>query len=173
MDVTMVSTWATVAAAIGQVAAAIAVVITVAYLARQLRVNTQAVRVASYQGDVTNSISLTGAVYLHPEFADFFFRAQRDPSSLTPVEAVRWHCFMLAIFRHYEGLLLQHREGAIDADLWRGYDGALVSWLRSPGWAQWFEANAASFSTTLQTVVASHIRRLRTDPKTSVQEHAA
>lgn len=163
MDLMSVSAWAAVAAAIGQIAAAIAVVITVLYLARQIRVNTQAVRVASYQGDVTNSISLTGAVFLHPEFADFFFRAQRDPTALTAVESVRWHCFMLSVFRHYEGLLLQSREGTIDADLWRGYEGALSNWLRGPGWSEWFHKNAGSFSTALQNLVREHVQRIRTD----------
>lgn len=163
MDFAAVSTWATVAAAAAQIAAAVAVAVTVLYLARQIRVNTQAVRVASYQGDITNSISLTGAVFLHQEFADFFFRAQRDPSTLTPVEAIRWHCFMLSVFRHYEGLLLQFREGAIDADLWRGYEGALVNWLRSPGWAQWFERNAESFSTALQVLVRTRVERIRAE----------
>jgi hypothetical protein len=161
MDLVAITTWATVAAAAGQIVGAAAVVITILYLIRQIRLNTQAIRVASYQGDITNTISLTGAVFLHAEFADFFFRAQRDPSSLSPVETTRWHCFMLSVFRHYEGLLLQHREGAIDADLWRGYDGALINWLRSPGWSEWFEKNATSFGTGLQRLVVSHIQRLR------------
>ena len=166
MDLVAITAWATVAAAIGQIVGAAAVVVTILYLIRQVRLNTQAVRVASYQGDITNTISLTGAVFLNSEFADFFVRAQRNPASLSPVEVVRWHCFMLSIFRHYEGLMLQHREGAIDADLWRGYDAALVNWLRSPGWSEWFEKNATSFSTGLQRVVVSHIQRLR-------EEHAA
>ena len=164
MDLDAISAYATVVAAVGQIAGAIAVVVTIVYLARQLQINTQTVRVATYQGDVTNTISLTGAVFLHPEFADFFYRAQRDPSTLTPVEGVRWHCFMLSVFRHYEGLLLQYREGAINADLWQGYDGALIARLRSPGWADWFQNNAASFSSSLQGVVQAHIQALRTEP---------
>ncbi|HYG55464.1 MAG TPA: hypothetical protein VD965_09220 [Burkholderiales bacterium] len=163
MDFVAVSTWATVAAAAGQIVGAGAVVITILYLVRQVRLNTQAIRVASYQGDITNTISLTGAVFLHAEFAEFFFRAQRDPSTLSPVETTRWHCFMLSVFRHYEGLLLQHREGAIDADLRRGYDGALVNWLRGPGWSEWFEKNATSFGRALQDLVLSHIQRLRAE----------
>jgi len=161
MDLNALSAWANVASALGQIGGSIAVVVSLLLLVRQLRLNTQAIRVASYQGDVTNTISLTGAVFMNPEFAEFFSKAQKDPASLNRTEQVRWHCFMLSIFRHYEGLLLQHREGAIDSDLWRGYDAALLNWLRSPGWADWFDRNATSFSTGLQNIVGAHIRRVR------------
>jgi len=134
MSYEAVSAWASVAAAVGQVLGAIAVVVSLAYLARQVKENTRAAHTASYQAMVTNSLQIMSAVCTHPEFAALVDRFFREPASVTePADLFRCHTFMLLSFRHFENTYYQYRVGTLEAVQWKTYEGALDHWLQFPG----------------------------------------
>ena len=102
MDLTALSAYSSLAAAIGQVASAVAVVISLVYLALQLRHNTQAVQAQTYLSVQTNTISLhqrglfaRGVRRAATQGGGRFIIAISDPD--LPLE--RLHAFDLSFFR--------------------------------------------------------------------------
>jgi hypothetical protein len=158
MDLTALSAYSSLAAAIGQVASAVGVVISLAYLALQLRHNTQAVQAQTYLSVQTNTISLTSAVYLHEEFAELVLKAADASSSLSPTQTFRWNAYMRSTFRSFDNLYHQFQSGALEADVWPGYEQIMISWLRRPGCFRWFEENSHFFSPSLQGFYSAKIR---------------
>ena len=140
---------------IGEFVGAIGVVISLAYLARQMKQNTSSVRAASFNSMVQNSIQLLEHSFRSEEFAAFLLRAERDPTSLSPEERVRWDSYMTAVYRHFGNLVYQHRIGALDHLMWEAYQATLKQHLRSPAWATWYEEHAHEFSRALTRHVAT------------------
>ena len=134
---------------IGEFVGAIGVVISLVYVAQQMRQNTRSVRAASFNSMVQNSITLLEHSFRDSEFAEFLHRAEQDPDGLSPDERIRWDSYMTAVFRHFGNLIYQHRVGALDEEMWQSYDRALTEHLRTPSWGAWFLQNERVFSTAL------------------------
>ncbi len=157
---------------IGEFVGAIGVVISLVYLAQQMKQNTNSVRAASFNSMVQNSIGLLEHSFRDSEFAAFLARAERDPAALSPEEAVRWDAYMTAVYRHFGNLVYQHRVGALDHLMWDTYQATLKQHLRSPAWASWYEANAHIFSTALTAQVATARAELAVEGDSGRQELA-
>jgi hypothetical protein len=158
MDLAALSAYSSLAAAIGQIASAVAVVVSLVYLALQLRHNTQAVQAQTYLSVQTNTISITSAIYSHQEFAELVLTAADASSSLSPAQAFRWNAFMRSNFRQFDNLYHQFQAGALEADVWPGYEQIMIYWLRRPGCFRWFEENSHFFSSSLQNYYSAKIR---------------
>ena len=135
---------------LGEFVGALAVVISLIYLAQQMSQNTNSVRAASFNSMVQNSIRLLEHAFTDSEFADFLHRAQMDPASLSPAERVRWDAYMTAVYRHFGNLVYQYRVGALDQQMWESYEHTLREHLRTPSWGEWFQAHRGIFSDALQ-----------------------
>jgi hypothetical protein len=145
---------------LGEFVGAIGVVVSLVYLAQQMRQNTTSVRAASFNSMVQNSIGLLEHSFLDSEFAEFLARAERDPAALSPVERLRWDAYMTAVYRHFGNLVYQHRVGALDHLMWDAYKATPKQHLSSPAWAAWYEAHAHQFSTALTRQVGEARREL-------------
>jgi hypothetical protein len=145
---------------LGEFVGALGVVISLAYLARQLRQNTTSVRAASFNSMTENSLRLLENVFPSAEFAEFLHRAQSDTPRLTPAELIQWDSYMTAVFRHFGNLVYQYRAGALDRQMWEAYQRTLKEHLRAPAWRTWFERNSQLFSTPLIEQVGQAVREL-------------
>ena len=70
-------------AAIGEILGATAVLVTIAYLAVQVRQNTASVATATWESVLTGFNEINVAVANNPELADVVTRGMYDPDSLT------------------------------------------------------------------------------------------
>lgn len=138
---------------LGEFVGAIGVVISLAYLARQMIQNTQSVRAASFNSMVQNSIRLLEHAFRDSEFAAFLNRAQRNPRNLTPEERVRWDAYMTAVYRHFGNLVFAYRVGTLDRQMWESYRSTLKDHLRTPSWADWYQEHRHLFSSALSVLV--------------------
>lgn len=145
---------------LGEFVGALAVVISLIYLARQMTQNTTSVRAASFNSMVQNSIGLLEHAFIDSEFAAFLHRAERDPASLRPEETVRWNAYMTAVYRHFGNLVYQYRVGALDQQMWDAYLGTLKSHLRTPSWGTWFREHQELFSEALCLEVERILKEL-------------
>lgn len=145
---------------LGEFIGALGVVISLVYLAQQMRQNTTSVRAASFNSMVQNSIRLLEHSFRDSEFASFLHRAEKDPEQLTPDEKVRWDSYMTAVYRHFGNLIYQHRVGALDGQMWESYDRTLKDHLRTASWGAWFRAHDHLFSTALVESVYTKLREI-------------
>jgi hypothetical protein len=145
---------------LGEFVGAIGVVISLIYLAQQMRQNTTSVRAASFNSMVQNSIRLLEHSFRDSEFADFLHRAEQDPDSLLPDEKLRWNSYMTAVYRHFGNLIYQYRVGALDQQMWESYERTLETHLRTPSWGRWFLENKGVFSSALVDHVEGILKKL-------------
>ena len=138
---------------LGEFVGAIGVVVSLVYLAQQMRQNTTSVRAASFNSMTENSIRILEHSFRDADFADFLHRAERDPASLSPMELVRWNAYMTAVYRHFGNLVYQYRVGVLDWQMWQSYRDTLKKHLHTPSWRAWFEENKEAFSTSLVDLV--------------------
>ncbi len=148
---------------LGEFVGALGVVISLIYLARQMRQNTTSVRAASFNSMTENTIRLLEHSFRDGGFADFLHRAERDPLSLSPDEMVRWDAYMTAVYRHFGNLVYQYRVGALDEQMWQSYRDTLKQHMHTRSWQTWFEQNRESFSTSLVDLVAEVTQALEVE----------
>jgi hypothetical protein len=93
--------------AIGQIVGAIAVVISLIYLAREIRRNARAERLAG----MDSLIRWLGELVAHPHVRELYYRGIHDFESLKGADIVGFSTLMAQLFRMYEETYDQLLEG--------------------------------------------------------------
>ena len=119
-------------AAIGQVAGALLVGISLVYLAVQLRQNTSALKSSTFLSVSTQMGSTMEIFASLPDVAPLFIKAQAGLDALSPPERIRFGFLMMMAFRRVETVVVQRHFGAIDPELTQGFERSAMSALRSP-----------------------------------------
>jgi len=118
--------------AIGEVVGAIAVVITLLYLAVQTRQNTRAVQHATTRGVMEDANAWRFRIVEDPELSELFRTGLRDPESLSPNDRYRFRMFLDALVFHWQHAITSG-ESIPDANVTRV--------LSRPG-GQWYWSRA-------------------------------
>ena len=143
----------------GELIAAIATVVMLAYLAIQIRQNTTSVRASTLQSAVQFSAGLLESLYRDPELALLFDRGREDPQSLNDAERARFFYFMLAFVRIAQNAHHQFEQGLMSQDVWDGYRESTLRMLEQPGARHWWADNDARFSASFRTFLDSELER--------------
>lgn len=132
-------------AAIAELVGALAVVITVAYLAVQIRQNTKTAHSAVQQGMLDTLHSLRLAVSQDPELARLLIKANREYESLTPEEVLRFDQFAEDFLSLWSHMQLQHQRSLLDAELWQAWDAGYRRAFEAPGFRRAWELGKDTF----------------------------
>jgi hypothetical protein len=106
--------------AIGQLVGALAVVISLLYLAREVRSSARATRVASMHSLPDKFTRWTQQLADQPHLSELYYRGIHDFESLEGAELVRFSVIMHRLFRNYEDAYYAKLEGHLDARVWHG-----------------------------------------------------
>jgi hypothetical protein len=130
-------------------ATVVGVIASLVGLAWTIRAQSVTLRASSYNNMVATSFNLYRLLFENVDgFTDLYVRLKKNPQAvLSDTEAERWNFFMVATFRHFDNLLYQEREKALDRKMWG---------TSRPEYAIWFQRHAAMFSEDLQRFVAEH-----------------
>ena len=139
--------------ALGEVGGAVAVVVTLFYLARQIRDSARQNRRVQYAQLNRDYLQLASAIAHDESFADVFFRGCLDPSSLSPSELARFNSGVVMMFRALEALFHCHREGGIDDWGANSYRATMVDFMGFPGFKQYWTDRRHWFSAEFQQEV--------------------
>jgi hypothetical protein len=142
---------------IGDFIGGIGVIVTLIYLAFQIRQNTIATRTDSYQAAVTSASDWSREMSLNSEIADIILRGAQEYEALEPLERMRFNLAMSSFFRNIENLHAKFRSGAVDREVWSGWANRTHAMLTGPGTRRWWELNASGFSTEFQQFVSKPI----------------
>jgi hypothetical protein len=121
-------------------AANLGVIIGVVVVAYEIRVNTNAVRSATYQGFIDSSFSWADTMVDHaPELAEIM--QQGSIENLTPEQQLLWTGFALKAITTIESNYLHHRAGSLDDDVFEGRTrGSVKTLLLMPMLLQSFQS---------------------------------
>jgi len=132
--------------AIGQLVGALAVVISLIYLAREVRSNARATRQAAMRATLDNFNRLGQQLTQHSDLAGLYYRGLDDFESLEGVDRARFSWFMHQIFRNVEDVYHQHLEGHLDPRVWRGLEVTMRDINIEPGVQAWWRSYSHCFS---------------------------
>jgi len=126
-------------AAIGEIVGAIAVVITLAYLAIQIRQNNTQLKQQSFQTWVAANMDLNMAT-LDPGRAQMFTRGFTDAADLTEDSWVAFAYWNIGFMQMAQAIDRMYRSGSLEQDLWESEIDRARLILGLPGVRQWWDA---------------------------------
>ncbi len=138
--------------AIGDLVGGIAVLVTLAYLAMQVRQNTAQVRVqtgALEAGTTSQAVDLT----IRDEvMTDIFLRATAG-EALDPREALRFDALMLMNMTNFENYYRQYRNGLMEEEQWEKWHRLLGWYFKSDGMRRWWKETQIPVSRSLAALI--------------------
>jgi hypothetical protein len=138
---------------IGDFLGGIGVVVTLLYLAIQIRQNTRSSRTESYQAAVSSVSDQTFNLWMNPDSAVIFQTGMFDLDALSPFERNQFTGFMAAVVRNHENIHYQYISGAIDHSLWRGWEWRIATAFSLPGVQAWWRDQKKAYSEDFQAFV--------------------
>jgi plasmid maintenance system killer protein len=123
-----------------------AIVVSLIYVAVQIRQNTRATKLTTAQNvshDLRESIALIAS---STEMAGIHIRGMQDIESLTPAEKHRFYIWLNHNFRMYEHAYYQNQEGALDAYIWEGVVANLTLAKGTSGYDTFWRDRSKIFS---------------------------
>ena len=139
--------------AIGQIVGAFAVVISLIYLAREIRSNARSTRVASERSLVQMLIRFTQQLAEHPHLSELWYRGIHDFESLEGAERIRFSALIVQLFRLYEETYYGQLEGHVAARIWRQAEVPLRDFSGYPGVQAWWRSRSHWFGEDFTNLV--------------------
>ena len=111
--------------AIGQIVGAIAVVISLIYVAREVRSSAHATQLASRHSMEDIFIRWAQQLADNQNLREVYYRGLQDFESLEGADLVGFGVLVQGMFRLYEEAYYRHLEGHLDARVWYGWEAAM------------------------------------------------
>jgi hypothetical protein len=132
--------------AVGQIVGAIGVIISVIYLAQQVRSNARQTRLASMRSMSEAFNQWLYGLAGNPPIGDLYYRGMRDFASIEGADLPRFSALMDSLFRIYEDMYYQKLEGHLDPRVWRGFEAPMRDIIAYPGAQAWWQSRSHWFS---------------------------
>ncbi|MBL4709270.1 MAG: hypothetical protein JKY48_12615 [Flavobacteriales bacterium] len=132
--------------AIAESLGAVGVILTLIYLATQIRQNTKSVRTAAGMDMSKQAASWIARMAVQPELSRIYNLAAQDPDSLTSAEKVRYAAYIAELFFIYEGQYEMYRQHQIEEHIWVHKRDLLLSYLKNPIVEAWWRTRERAFS---------------------------
>jgi len=124
--------------ALAELVSAIAIVVTLAYLAIQTQQNTAAVQASVRQAMVADDVELIRQLLDYP----ILYSARSGDTNLSDENLIRINAYALGFIRSRENQWLQYQNGVIDERSWRTYQAAIPSMLNSELMRSWWRSRS-------------------------------
>jgi hypothetical protein len=141
--------------AIGEVLGAIGVIVTLGYLATQVRQNSRSVRSSTRQAISTNQFQAGFQLAATPDLRAAFIRWQNGQPASNPDEALCDDMIIRATMRAFENQFHQHADGTFSDDVWAGYSEYIRRTLLSPRFPNFWATNRRLYSTSFARFIES------------------
>ena len=138
-----------------RVIGAMAVIITVIYLAVQIKRNTRATHSQTYQFATQALAEFATTVGQNKETARIFATGMASPNKLNENEYHQFAYLGVGLIRRYENVFFQHQSGLIDDDFWCGHRENLLWFYHQPGFQKMWKERRLGFSNSFRDFLES------------------
>jgi hypothetical protein len=132
------------AGAIGEIVGAAAVVVSLVYLASQIRAQNRESRAASVH-QVLHEYSTAISKLNEREMADVWVAAMDDFDSLSPSQRLRFVIYLMVAVRSFEDAYFQWREGRLEDDIWHPLLTSLIDVKSTEAFSRFWELRRHQF----------------------------
>jgi hypothetical protein len=143
---------------IGDFVGGIAVIITLIYLAVQIREHGRSTRLAAMQSTMVAAQDVLKLLAQDRELSRIFRVGLTAPDELDEDELQRFRFFLFSMLRVHEDMFVQNKEGVIDDETWRARSEAFRTIFTMPGGRKIWNASNA-YRTDYQEWMDSYLDR--------------
>jgi len=144
---------------LGEFVAAIATVVTLVYLAVQIRQNTRSIRASSFQASTRDTFEIIDHIALDPELNRIYFAGTRDYRSLCQEDRRRFGSYMMSLLGRWENLEFQCEQGVLDRSAFSFFHANMRVAFAQPGTWQWWDKARHLFSPGVQRLIERDFKR--------------
>jgi hypothetical protein len=152
---------------LGEIIGAIAVVVSLIYLAVQVRQNTQAQRTENFSRALDRVAAMQATLSQDSETSAIFSKGVAEPSELKPKERMQFTWAMYELFGAFEFMFLASKANAIPEEVWRRWSSAVAWWLSFPGVQTWWKVRPIPFTDSFTLYIESLLENNPTDAETT------
>jgi hypothetical protein len=150
---------------VGEFLGALGVIVSLGYLAIQIRQNTNAVKGASNHALNDSFSDFLKLLIVDQRAADIFAVGVRDIDSLNDRDRDTFYSLMALLFNHFENTHLHHERGLIDSQQWERWRIAIGWYAGFPGVEVWWRNRSGIASKSFRAYVnAQRAEHGATDP---------
>jgi hypothetical protein len=139
------------------------VIVSLVYLAHQVRQNTKSLRTENYARVLERMSILQSRLSEDSELNHVFVVGAEDPGKLSRSERVRFTWALYELFGAAEFMFHQNRENALPPAVWNRWEATLVWWLSYPGMQAWWAARPSPLAADFEAFVGDILRSKRFD----------
>jgi hypothetical protein len=133
LDITTLAAW-------GEFIGGIGVIVSLVYLASQIRMNTKTVRASNLGGHIAAAADWN-RMMVDPAAASLYVRGLEDFVGLSAEDQVRFNGLIANLFGMTTNARHLRQQGLFDAEAFRFQENSLAHLLKSRGARQWWTAN--------------------------------
>jgi len=137
---------------LGEFISGLAVVISLVYLAFQVRQNTQSLRTENYARALDRVAAIQSQLSAHSELSRIFSTGALDPSRLTPQQRIQMTWGLYETFGAFEFMFHAARSHALPDPVWSRWSAAVAWWLTFPGVRSWWQTSRLSSRACSETI---------------------
>ena len=141
--------------AIAEIIGAIAVVLSLVYVAVQIRSGTTALRTTLRDSAFNYMNEWNYALNSDPELPWIFKRGLRDPSDLNEKEATQFHHMLYSFLKVFENVYLHYLDGTIAREAWDNNKEILLLYCTQNGARQYWEERRRIFDPRFRALLES------------------
>jgi hypothetical protein len=142
---------------LGELAAAIAVVISLIFVGFEIRQNSTIVQSAAAQAVHVNFANWYTAAQSDPVLLELSTKGMRDYSSLSETEKAQFIAMFMAFCSHMQDAFLKLREGSLSPELFRGWEYVSMNFLSTPGGKAFWNERGYMFTDEFHDYVINDI----------------
>ena len=141
--------------AIAQLVAAIGVIVSLFYLAAQIRQNTRSQRSLVVDSLTQSLIQLLGQQAVNPQLMSAFVAATEDWDGASEADRLQAVAMLFNTFKLFENAWFQLRQGTLDPEQWEAWDLHTRVYYHRPGVKTWWSMRRAMFAAGFRAYIES------------------
>jgi hypothetical protein len=138
---------------LGDFLGGIGVLVTLIYLAIQIRQNTKSNRAASYQEATAALSDWSSNLARDSSSMRIFLLGNDDSEEIDEFEKAQYRLLIMSLFRHFENLHYQYLQGTMDDDTWAGWKRRIIGTLSGEGTTNFWRTQKGVFSPKFQEFI--------------------
>ena len=155
---------------IAEISAAALVIVSLIYVAIQIKQNTKATQLSTSQAFIDTHGEVVLHIAVDKEFREIYWRGLKGLSNLDGSETAAFAVWTNHAFRVWESFYYQWQEGVFDDRLWAGFKVQLCDFFGYPGTREIWSARNHLFSEEFRELVDNEVVSAESKPLYVSQE---
>jgi hypothetical protein len=156
-------------AQLGEFVGGFFVVISIVYLAYQVRQNTTSLRTENYARALDRLSTVQSNLSSDGELNRIVVVGAQKPEALTRTERMRFTWSLYELMGAAEFVYHQAQQGALPKEVWERWKATIVWWLSNPGIQKWWSSKPTPFSASFEAFADDMIRNTPYDPQAALR----